>query len=322
MRLSVIIPVYNVAPYVRACLESVLSAAGADLEVICVDDGSTDGSGAILDDFAAHDQRVCVIHQQNRGEGRARNAGLEKARGEWILFVDGDDVLAAGWRAVFDQLLERHPAVSLVSFGLSRELPLPPCRLLQTKVVELKSMIPGAVFERLLPQFAFRRQLIAELRFLDLVRGADRLFSGEAQLRAEAVALGDAVVYGYRQHAASVMHRPWTSRLLGDELSWRLKWLDLLDKSEKSMDRQGWRLMGLNLLEYLPYLFLTRGERKDLLALWFSALGQAAGRDFSAWQNLVMRFLAKTRSRLAVWALCQVPFALKRHTMFLRRRRS
>lgn len=90
---SIIIPVYNVAPYLCGCLDSVLAQTFTDWETICVDDGSTDGSGAILDEYAAKDRRFKVIHQANAGVSAARNAALELVYGEWFLFLDGDDVL-------------------------------------------------------------------------------------------------------------------------------------------------------------------------------------------------------------------------------------
>ena len=88
---SIIIPVYNVAPYLRECLDSVLAQTFTDWEAICVDDGSTDGSGAILDEYAAKDSRFRVFHQSNAGVSAARNRGLDEAKGEWIWFVDSDD---------------------------------------------------------------------------------------------------------------------------------------------------------------------------------------------------------------------------------------
>ena len=94
---SIIIPVYNVAPYLRECLDSVLAQTFDDWEAICVDDGSTDGSGALLDEYAAKDKRFRVIHQKNAGVSVARNRGLEVANGEWIGFLDADDVWAEEW---------------------------------------------------------------------------------------------------------------------------------------------------------------------------------------------------------------------------------
>lgn len=89
--LSIIIPVYNVAPYLRECLTSVLAQTFTDWEAICVDDGSTDGSGVILDEYAAKDDRFRVLHQTNAGVSIARNYGLSGAKGEWLLFADADD---------------------------------------------------------------------------------------------------------------------------------------------------------------------------------------------------------------------------------------
>ena len=88
---SVIVPVYNVAKYLRRCMDSLVGQTLREIEIICVDDGSTDGSGAILDEYAAKDPRVKVVHQANAGAGAARNAGLALARGEYLHFCDPDD---------------------------------------------------------------------------------------------------------------------------------------------------------------------------------------------------------------------------------------
>ena len=88
---SIIVPVYNVAPYVDACLKSIAGQVFRDFEVIVVDDGSTDGSGHICDAWAARDSRFIVVHQQNCGLSAARNVGLDMAKGEYVQFVDSDD---------------------------------------------------------------------------------------------------------------------------------------------------------------------------------------------------------------------------------------
>lgn len=88
---SVIVPVYQVKHHLRRCLDSIQEQTHKHLEIIVVDDGSTDGSSAICDEYAAADSRFVVIHQENRGLSMARNRGIEAARGEWITFVDSDD---------------------------------------------------------------------------------------------------------------------------------------------------------------------------------------------------------------------------------------
>lgn len=104
--ISIIIPVYNVSNYLVQCLESVLNQTYTNLQVICIDDGSTDGSGDICDAYAKQDSRLQVIHQKNAGAGAARNAGLLAADGEYIGFVDSDDYVAEDmYRLLLDALI-------------------------------------------------------------------------------------------------------------------------------------------------------------------------------------------------------------------------
>ncbi|MGF0069697.1 glycosyltransferase family 2 protein [Candidatus Spyradosoma sp. SGI.093] len=90
---SVIVPVYNAEKYLRECLDSVIDQSLREIEIICVDDGSTDASPAVLAEYAARDSRVRVITQENAGVGPARNAGIRAARGEFVAFIDPDDLL-------------------------------------------------------------------------------------------------------------------------------------------------------------------------------------------------------------------------------------
>ncbi|MBD5396185.1 MAG: glycosyltransferase family 2 protein [Lachnospiraceae bacterium] len=92
--ISVIIPVYNVHLYLRQCLDSVILQTYQNLEIILVDDGSTDESGIICDEYAKKDMRIKVIHQVNEGQASARNHGLQYARGEYITYIDSDDYVA------------------------------------------------------------------------------------------------------------------------------------------------------------------------------------------------------------------------------------
>ena len=109
-KVSIILPVYNAANYLRECVDSVIAQTFWDWELIAVDDGSSDGSSKILDDFAAHDSRIRVIHKHNMGAWVARNDSLKVALGEWVTFIDADDMYAPYW---FDEALrcvdEHHP---------------------------------------------------------------------------------------------------------------------------------------------------------------------------------------------------------------------
>lgn len=93
-KISVIVPIYNVAEYLPRCIESILNQTYENIECILVDDGSIDESGKICDEYKAKDKRVVVIHKNNGGLSSARNAGLQKCVGEYIAFIDSDDLIA------------------------------------------------------------------------------------------------------------------------------------------------------------------------------------------------------------------------------------
>lgn len=90
-KISVIVPVYNVEKYLRRCIESILSQTFDDFELLLIDDGSTDLSGSVCDEYARMDDRIHVFHKPNGGVSSARNIGLDKFDGEWICFIDSDD---------------------------------------------------------------------------------------------------------------------------------------------------------------------------------------------------------------------------------------
>lgn len=124
---SIIIPVYNVAPYLRECLDSVLAQTFKDWEAICVDDGSTDGSGEILDEYGARDKRFRVVHQGNAGVSAARNRGLEEAKGEWVWFLDGDDLILPGALTAYQGVVAAiNAADAVISPDLMRFTDTPP----------------------------------------------------------------------------------------------------------------------------------------------------------------------------------------------------
>lgn len=91
--ISVIVPVYNVEKYLSSCIESIINQTYHNLEILLIDDGSTDNSGKICDEYAQKDERIHVVHQENKGQSCARNVGIKRASGRYIAFVDSDDRL-------------------------------------------------------------------------------------------------------------------------------------------------------------------------------------------------------------------------------------
>ncbi len=111
MKFSIIIPVYNVESYLRECLDSVVAQTYPGWEAICVNDGSTDGSALILNEYAARDNRLKVITQPNGGLSAARNAGVDAAKGEYVLFLDSDDWLEENALEVLSNNMENEDMV-------------------------------------------------------------------------------------------------------------------------------------------------------------------------------------------------------------------
>lgn len=120
--ISVIIPIYNVEKYVKRCLDSVLNQTYCHLEVILVDDGSTDSSGKICDEYKKMDTRIRVIHKSNEGVSSARNLGIEVANGEYIAFIDSDDAMEKDCIEYLYRLIqENHCSLSICSYRIRFE---------------------------------------------------------------------------------------------------------------------------------------------------------------------------------------------------------
>ena len=126
---SIVVPVYNVEPFLRQCVDSILAQSFTDFELILVDDGSPDSCGAICDGYAAADARVRTSHQANTGLAGARRTGLEAARAEYVGFVDSDDWVEPAWLATVRDGLERGNSPDIVLFDHRRDTSMPPVPL-------------------------------------------------------------------------------------------------------------------------------------------------------------------------------------------------
>ena len=122
MKFSIIVPVYKVEKYIRSCIESILNQKYSDFELLLINDGSPDNSGEICDEYARSDERVKVFHQKNRGVSSARNVGLENSSGEYILFVDADDILYPDALFILKKTIETaNEDIDLVQFSMNNE---------------------------------------------------------------------------------------------------------------------------------------------------------------------------------------------------------
>ena len=215
-KFSIIIPVYNVAPYLRECLDSVLAQTFTDWEAICVDDGSTDGSGAILDEYAAKDSHFRVVHQANAGVSAARNAALDVACGEWVWFVDGDDMIHPGSLWWFVSIIEAADRLDTFAFSTGHESSINPSSWPRLPAIDfpLKNHVVFRNFEVLrahrrgVCSVILRRDAIKDLRFRPYRVSEDVLFMTTAYWRTTHHVFLPADVYFYRQRAGSAMQSP------------------------------------------------------------------------------------------------------------------
>lgn len=180
--ISVIVPVYNVERYLCRCVDSILHQTYRNLEVLLVDDGSTDASGAICDEYAAQEERVTAVHQKNGGLSAARNAGLERAQGTYLCFVDSDDFLDSRMlETLCRDLQEQDADVAVVGFRMfEREEELAPAELaVPVQCMTGREAIRSTLVSDELGDFAWNKLYKRELfRDIPLSTGADDGRSG------------------------------------------------------------------------------------------------------------------------------------------------
>lgn len=211
--ISVIVPVYNVEAYLPACMESLLQQDYSHLEIILIDDGSTDGSGALCDRYAAQDSRVRVIHQKNGGAAAAKNAGLRIATGEYLSFADSDDYLEPGAYSHMRKALRESGADAgefsfrYVCKSSTEDRILYPER----KLVSGKEYLLGYTTGwncALLWNKLYRRELFQDIFFEEGHRIDDEYFTYQGMMNARQVVCDPAVVYNYRRRRSGAMLNP------------------------------------------------------------------------------------------------------------------
>lgn len=224
-RLSVIVPVYNTEKYLRECIDSILAQTFPDFELILVDDGSPDGSGAICDEYAGKDPRIHVIHQENGGVTNARKAGMRIAKGDWISFVDSDDWLDT---TMYEVMLKKaeNCAAQMVICDAVLEFPdkIEAAGNLAPEGFYDKTAMEKKIYPTMLMNFDQRRPGVAGWlcnkifakplleRFFwsvddSIVFSEDALCSYAAVLECEGIYICRSTLYHYRQHPDSVMHQ-------------------------------------------------------------------------------------------------------------------
>ena len=211
--ISIIVPVYNVKPYLSHCLETIVSQSYHNLEIILVDDGSTDGSGEICDSFVETDNRCVVVHQENQGLWSARNSGQKLAKGDYIMFIDSDDYLHIDAVKLLYIALTKHPECGLAMCHYKRTTSLQEDIVTRedtreqvisvNQLLNLKdSVLPDIVWNKL-----YRRSLIENIWAREYRIAQDVDYNFRVYMHLDFVVLLDGELYFWMQRSTSAMHQ-------------------------------------------------------------------------------------------------------------------
>lgn len=211
---SVIVPVYNTEPYLRDSIDSILSQTEKNLEVILVDDGSTDGSSEICDTYASSDQRVSVFHRKNSGVSSSRNFGVDRARGSYILFVDADDCISPHMLNLLLSSMSPKEDMAICGYASFRDGDDAVIRTVGEGEVPARAISPAEALQEMLYEEIittspwaklFHRDLFDGIRFPDIKTAEDLAIMYLLIGKATSVSRVDLPLYGYRIRSGSAI---------------------------------------------------------------------------------------------------------------------
>lgn len=274
-QLSCIVPVYNVEQYLGDCVESLLRVSSIRMEIILVDDGSTDSSSDIVDSYAAQYADVKVIHQANEGLSAARNCGLIVASGEYIAFVDSDDwinseqltslyrkaicdkadVILGNVRYVASDELENSPFLPLPESVVGKVLSGEACFV---EFIRFGKFVP------MVCSYLYRRKWLEQnkLRFEPVVH-EDELWSVEALCLAERVVCTDWPFYYYRQRPGSIMNTLETGKRINDLIYIANRILCFSGRFDRREKRQVWSMLYVKAAQLYKLAFVLLDKKRD-----------------------------------------------------------
>lgn len=227
-KISIVLPIYNVEPYLERCLKSVVEQSYANLEIILVDDGSPDNCPAICEQWAAKDSRIVVVHKQNAGLGMARNTGIEHATGDYICFFDSDDYIAKNAIEELVRIVEKQEA-EIITYGYANvnsagecyNMHIPKCRASVFTAHEIKNEFLPDLIAPMKDSMnkGLHMSAWASMFSMDLIRRTGWRFVSEREIIAEdvysllclykyvrKVAVLEKALYFYCDNAGSLTH--------------------------------------------------------------------------------------------------------------------
>ena len=290
-KITIIVPIYNVEKYLSECIESILNQTYRCLEVILIDDGSTDQSGKICDNYAEQDSRVKVIHQKNGGAANAKNAGLRAATGKYLAFLDGDDFLESDAYLYMIKELEKYQAdvvqCCLRYIYLHRKEDKIGNK--EIAIFDTKSYLEKYTWDwtcGLMTDKLYKRELFEGICFEEGHKIDDEFFTYQGIMRAKKVVYCPKVVYNYRQRKSSVMYTENSQqRIVLDKL-------DYLDKRRRKV------------ISVFPELAQTFNEHYLNMLLILSKDPYSTGQSIKEIKQLLNEYFHERNN-------CRIPWGLK-----------
>lgn len=282
---SIVVPVYNASEHLVECVDSIAAQSYSNMEIILIDDGSTDSSFRICKKLANEDARIKVFHQKNKGVSAARNRGIAKSRGDYLVFVDSDDVIDKEFvEVLLGSCVSQGCAVSCV--GVTRELASDnEIDISKSDCMAVRDFVEGLFYGDSVHGWGaagkmFDRHMLekAKVNFRETTRiGEDLIFVIDVLAHAKKVGVNDALLYGYRVNPSGAMHRNVNSRMF-----------ELIDSSEYAVGS----VVGSAVSE---------GARTSLLfmnAMYCAALTYEKRKEFQNGYNRCMEIIKENRMKI------------------------
>ena len=354
-KFSIITPCYKCAKYVCETLDSVLAQKVADWELICVDDGSPDETGKVLDDYlrehcaavmeservikAIGDEdrhpdapkrilagelssgaQMTVVHQQNCGVSGARNTALTLATGEWLVFLDGDDLLAPGALELVGACLEKEPNADIVECGFSNfddgeSVVWGKSGGLVT-TLDVTKIIPSDPFGGCFQRFVFRHETVKGIAYKGVSCTEEMGYMVKCFIQAKTLVKTDDVFYGYRVLAGSMSHRGVSYQLCVDYFDLVRHVTRIITDSGKDVPKSVMRSLmnrwGENQV-FLISLLSRKEDRQNAWTYWWEKLPTVVHYKSvcSRWQWFALMVCSRIRLRVIAFLLCGIPHWLK-----------
>lgn len=277
-KISIIVPVFNSEKYLDTCLTSLVKQTHSNLEIILVDDGSTDKSGYLCDKWKDKDNRIRVIHQTNQGVSAARNHGLEYATGDFISFVDSDDTVEADMYELLIDIILRHGA-DIAHCGYKRideqglilkEVSGTHMLVEQNAAEAVRCMLAGVYFVGGLWNKLYSYPIVKDLRFrVELKNNEDILFNILAFQNAKKIVFVDETKYCYYEHSSSACNQMEKERQVRDSALAAQIAVEQCKNAEVLEFVQGWNFdTKFNLYRFLVINQQTKTDEQRDLRTW------------------------------------------------------